>query len=52
MKKPGLVMGLALALSLCGRQAGIRFEKISFDAARQQAQSEQKLLLTYFYTEW
>jgi len=52
MRKLGLVLGLVMALSWCGRQTGIRFAKMSFDAARQQAQSEQKLLLTYFYTEW
>jgi hypothetical protein len=52
MKKIGWITGLAIALSLCGRQTGINFRKTSFEAARQQAQSEQKLLLTYFYTEW
>jgi len=52
MKKIGLVMGLVTVLSLCGRQVGIRFEKINFESARQKAQTEQKLLMTYFYTEW
>ncbi|MDD5062102.1 MAG: hypothetical protein PHC43_02870 [Candidatus Marinimicrobia bacterium] len=52
MKKVGLVFGLTLMLSLCGRQVGIQFEKMDFKSAREKAQTEQKLLLTYFYTEW
>jgi len=52
MKKIGVIAFITLALSFCQRQVGIRFEKMNFEAAQQKAQSEQKLLLTYFYTEW
>ncbi|HPC35900.1 MAG TPA: hypothetical protein P5268_05645 [Candidatus Marinimicrobia bacterium] len=52
MKKIGWILSLLAIFSVCGRQAGIRFEKMGFDAALQKAQSEQKLLLTYFYTDW
>lgn len=52
MKKIYVMMGLLTVLNFCGRQTGINFEKIDFAAAQQKAQTEQELLLTYFYTEW
>ncbi len=52
MKKTSWIISLLIGFSLCGHQTGIHFEKMDFDAARQKAQNEQKLLLTYFYTDW
>lgn len=52
MKQKWLILfGIAL-FAWCGKQAGINFEKIDFATAMDKAQTENKLLLTYFFTEW
>lgn len=52
MKRNWLLLLLIGGFTWCSREVGIKFTKLDFDTARQQAQTEQKKLLTYFYTEW
>ncbi len=52
MKQKGLIFLGAVLFAWCGKQAGIDFEKSDFATALDKAQTENKLLLTYFFTEW
>jgi len=52
MKRSWLLLLVISMLAWCNRKVGVQFIKSDFDTARQQAQTTQKKLLTYFYTEW